>query len=320
MQYRLVKALVGRHAEPLRRRRRRPEHLPLARRRRPEHPRLPARLPRRHGRQARAELPLDRAHRQCRARRHRARARRASRRSSGPRTTRARPSRSSRRATSATRPRSSSTRSTSDARGRRRPAGDGGLLPRARAVARPRRGAPAANACPTRSSAACKFYERAEIKDALAYLRVHRRTRRATSTSCASSTRPARGIGDTTVEQLVATRGRARTSSLLRRARPRSPSRRARSAARREERGLTAFHDLLQRAHARGATGARRAILPSTSSSRPATSKMLEEDDSVEAERGSRTSRELVGLDPRLRGRGGRRRRRRRRSTATSSA
>ena len=72
-QYRLpARARRATHAEPLRRRRRRPEHLPLARRRRAQHPRLPARLPGRDGREARAELPLERAHRRRGARRHRA--------------------------------------------------------------------------------------------------------------------------------------------------------------------------------------------------------------------------------------------------------
>ena len=47
--------------QPRGRRRRRPVDLPLARRRHPEHPRLRARLPRRDGRQARAQLPLDAA-------------------------------------------------------------------------------------------------------------------------------------------------------------------------------------------------------------------------------------------------------------------
>ena len=63
IQYRLIKALGGPHAERLRRRRRRPVDLPVARRRRPQHPRLPQGLPRREGREARAELPLDEAHR-----------------------------------------------------------------------------------------------------------------------------------------------------------------------------------------------------------------------------------------------------------------
>ncbi len=39
MQYRFLRELVARAQEPLRRRRRRSEHLPLARRRRPQHPR-----------------------------------------------------------------------------------------------------------------------------------------------------------------------------------------------------------------------------------------------------------------------------------------
>ena len=51
-----------RASQPVRRRRRRPVDLRLARGQRPEHPRLRARLPGRDRRQARAELPLDAAH------------------------------------------------------------------------------------------------------------------------------------------------------------------------------------------------------------------------------------------------------------------
>ena len=51
---------AGREApQPVRRRRRRPEHLLVARRRPAQHPRLRGRLPGRQGREARAELPLD---------------------------------------------------------------------------------------------------------------------------------------------------------------------------------------------------------------------------------------------------------------------
>ena len=58
-QYRLLQLLAGRAPEPDGRRRRRAVDLRLPRRRHPQHPRLPGRLPRRDGRQARAELPLD---------------------------------------------------------------------------------------------------------------------------------------------------------------------------------------------------------------------------------------------------------------------
>ncbi len=47
IQYRFLRDAGAGPQEPVRRRRRRPEHLPLARRRRAQHPRLPARLPRR---------------------------------------------------------------------------------------------------------------------------------------------------------------------------------------------------------------------------------------------------------------------------------
>ena len=63
--------LVRRAPERLRRRRRRPGHLRLARRRRAQHPRLRGALPRRARRQARAELPLARAHPRRRQRGHR---------------------------------------------------------------------------------------------------------------------------------------------------------------------------------------------------------------------------------------------------------
>ena len=60
-QYLWVRALAAAPPQPVRRGRRRPVDLRLARRERPEHPRLRARLPGRDGRQARAELPLDAA-------------------------------------------------------------------------------------------------------------------------------------------------------------------------------------------------------------------------------------------------------------------
>ncbi len=57
--------------QPHGRRRRRPVGLQLPRRRHPQHPRLRGRLPRRQGRQARAELPLDADHPLGRQRRRR---------------------------------------------------------------------------------------------------------------------------------------------------------------------------------------------------------------------------------------------------------
>ena len=70
--------------QPRGRRRRRPVDLPLARRRHPEHPRLRARLPRRDGRQARAQLPLDAADPRRRPRRRLPQHRSGPTRSSGP--------------------------------------------------------------------------------------------------------------------------------------------------------------------------------------------------------------------------------------------
>ena len=59
------------HGQHHRRRRRGPVDLPLARRRHPQHPRLRARPPRRPGREAGAQLPLDRPHPARRQRDHR---------------------------------------------------------------------------------------------------------------------------------------------------------------------------------------------------------------------------------------------------------
>ena len=55
----ICRQLAAKHQQPGRGRRRRPEHLLLARRRPAQHPRLRGRLSRRQGREARAELPLD---------------------------------------------------------------------------------------------------------------------------------------------------------------------------------------------------------------------------------------------------------------------
>ena len=58
-QYRWLQLLAGERPQPDGGRRRCPVDLRLPRRRHPQHPRLRGRLPRRPGRQARAELPLD---------------------------------------------------------------------------------------------------------------------------------------------------------------------------------------------------------------------------------------------------------------------
>ena len=85
-QYLWVRAARRQAQEPGRGRRRRPEHLLVARRRPAQHPRLRARLPRRHRRQAGAELPLDAADPRRRPRGRVAATRRARTRSSGRRT------------------------------------------------------------------------------------------------------------------------------------------------------------------------------------------------------------------------------------------
>ena len=76
--------------------------------------------------------------------------------------------------------------------------GHRGLLPHERAVARDRGPAPAPRHRPTRSSADSRFYDRAEIKDALAYLQVLDNPADAISLRRIINA-PRRGIGDTTV-------------------------------------------------------------------------------------------------------------------------
>ncbi len=57
---------------------------------------------------------------------------------------------------------------------------------------------------PTLVVGGTRFYDRAEIKDLVAYLRAASRTRPTTSACCASSTRRRAGIGDSTLDKLVA--------------------------------------------------------------------------------------------------------------------
>ena len=97
--------------QPHGRRRRRPVDLLVARGRHPQHPRVRARLPRRHGGQARAELPLDGADPHGGQRGGRAATKGARPRRCSPRTPRARRSQRTSPATSATRRASSPPRS-----------------------------------------------------------------------------------------------------------------------------------------------------------------------------------------------------------------
>ncbi len=170
-QYRFLRDLVRDHEQPVRRRRRRPEHLPLARRRRAQHPRLPARLPGGDGRQARAELPLEQAHRRRGARRHLALARARAQGAVDGRTTTACPSTSWPRATSATRRRSWS-RPIKRARSEGVDPKEMAVFYRIHAQSRVLEEALRAANVPYQIIGGMKFYERAEVKDALAYLRV----------------------------------------------------------------------------------------------------------------------------------------------------
>ena len=214
-QYLWIRALASAHPQPVRGGRRRPVDLRLARGERPEHPRLRARLPRGDGGQARAELPLDAADprrgprgrvaqrapdRQEAVDREPGRradpALRGLQRGGGGRVDRP-PGRGARRRA----------RVRAHAARRRRRVepvpgqGRRGHVPDERPVPGHRGGVPRATGIRYQLVGGTRFYQRREVKDALAYLRVLR-----SDTDVVSFERiinvPARGIGDKSVEAL----------------------------------------------------------------------------------------------------------------------
>ena len=292
-QYRFLREPGERPPEPLRRRRRRPEHLPLARRRRAQHPRLPQRLPRRDGRQARAELPLQQAHR--RARRS-ASSRAPSEREPKELWTANDDGRADPRRRGARRARRGRLRRRrGHAQGPRRRGRDHARSPsstastRSRACSKRRSGR---RTSPTRSSAGTKFYERAEIKDALAYLRVLVNPRSdvdllriinvARARHRADDDRSADGLGH----------GQRAARSSTRCARADEIEDLGEAAKKK----LAAVPRAPRRACAAGSSAsAARACSSTRCSSAPATPKTLEEEDSAEADARVENLRELVG-------------------------
>ena len=213
--------------QPRRRRRRRPVDLFVARRRPAQHPRLRARLARRDGRQARAELPLDAADPRRRPRGRLATTPRARTRSSGPRTPAAGRSSASRPTTRKRRPSGSRARSrrSSAARGsaahaarRRRggradaAAGHRGDVPDERPVAARSRNRSCATASATSSSAA-----RGSTSGARS------RTRWRTCGCCARDTDASASSGSSTCRRA---RSATRRSKRCARTRPRDGGRR----------------------------------------------------------------------------------------------
>ena len=203
VQNELVLLLAERAPQRLRRGRRRPVDLRVPRRRHAEHPRVRGGVPRRHGRRARAELPLDPDDPRRRQRGHRQQPRAASRRSCGP---------TGATATDRPLPRRR--------RGRRGPVGRAARSPGSTTAATcagatsPSSTGPTRRAGCSRSTSSgtgipykvvggTRFYDRREVKDALAYLKAVVNPRRRGVGKRVLNV-PKRGVGDTTVGKLDA--------------------------------------------------------------------------------------------------------------------
>ncbi len=188
-------------SQPVRRRRSRPVDLPVARRRPAQHSRLRARLPRRARRPPRTELPVDAGHPRRRLGRDQSQPE-----SQGqapvdrPRRRRPDPVRA-RRATKSKRPISS--RAPFGRRGRRTPRRMLAVLYRTNAQSRAIEDALMREGVAYRIIGGVRFYERKEIKDALAYLRLVINPHDDVSFRRVVNV-PARGIGKSLLETLDA--------------------------------------------------------------------------------------------------------------------
>ncbi len=203
VQYELVRRFARGHPQPDRGRRRRPVDLRVARRRAAQPARLRPGLPRRHGDQARAELPLDPDHPRRRQRDH-PQEPRPPRQGAVDRPARAASrSRSTRPATSAARRTSSRSRSGGcSMRGRSSPS-DVAVLYRTNAQSRVLEEHLRAARVPAKVVGAVSFFERKEVKDVIAYLRLLGNPA-ADSAFERMVNVPARGLGETTVDRLRA--------------------------------------------------------------------------------------------------------------------
>ena len=223
----------GSHAHLRGRRRARPQqHLPLSGRRHPQHPRVRGGVPRRHGDRARAELPLDPDHPRRRQRGHRQQPRAQAEGAVDRRRATARPSCATTPTTRATRASGWPTRSRTCTTAAHR-WGDVAVFYRTNAQSRVIEEQLMRSGIPYKVIGGTRFYDRREVKDALAYLKAVVNPVDEVSVKRVLNV-PKRGVGDSTVGRLDAWANAPRRAPSSRRCaaatRPASRARRSRAS------------------------------------------------------------------------------------------